>query len=243
MIVITIPISILWNVRIKLRQKLGIGAFLCLSIVMIVIALIYTSRIRTSVDSFNLVWKLFWQQVGACAAVIMVSLTAFRSIFVSNKRKVDHTKAKPGFLQRFQIWLSSKRGSEDDIQHLSPSIPANQIPPHVTLGTSFRSNQQKGLLDSRVQPPSESASSSHFENPESELQEEPIHLAVLGTQIGSNDTSAVADPESSEYQTGKEALSVSSTQGTGRERHGHWWQMGILSAFSLSRSKGPDSEV
>ena len=208
---------------------------------MIVIALIYTSRIRTSVSSFNLVWKLFWQQVGACAAVIMVSLTAFRSIFVSNKRKVDHTKAKTGVFQRFQIWLSSKRGFEDDIQHLSPSTPAKQTPPHLTLGTSFRSNQQKDLLDSRLQPPSENASSSHFQDPESGLQEEPMHLGVLGTQTGSTDTSAVTDPESCEYQTGKEALSVSSAQGTGWDRRGHWWQMGILSAFSLPRPKGLNS--
>ena len=201
---------------------------------MILIAIIYTSRIRTSVDSFNLVWKLFWQQVGACAAVIMVSLTAFRSIFVSNKRKVDHTKAKPGVFHRFQIWLSSKKQSGGDVQHLSPFPPANQAPPHLTLGTSFRSNQQKGLSDSRLQPPYESASKSHFEETESDSQEESNHLGVPGTQTRSTDTSAITDLETCEYQPG------GNSQGSGR---GHWWQRGIISGFSLSRSKGPDSEV
>ena len=201
---------------------------------MIVVALVYTSRVRTSVDSFNLVWILFWQQVGACAAVITVSLTAFRSIFISNKRKPDKTKTKPGIFQRFQIFLSPKKQSGGDVQHLSPSPPANEAPPHLTLGTSFRSNQQKGLLDSRLQPPSESASGSHFEDPESDSQEESNHLGVPGAQTRSTDTSTITDSQTCEYQPG------SSSQGSGR---GHWWQKGIISGFSLSRSKGPDSEV
>ena len=200
---------------------------------MIVIALIYISRIRTSVDSFNLVWILFWQQAGACAAVVMVSITAFRSIFISNKRKADKTKAEPGIFQRFQMWLSPKKQSGGDVQHLSPSPPANQAPPHLTLGASFQSKQQKALLDSRVQPPSKSASLSHLEHPERDSQESN-HLGSLGTQTGSTHTSAIKDSETCEYQPGE------SSQGTGR---GHWWQMGIISGFSLSRSKGPDSEV
>ena len=243
MIVISIPISILWNVRIKLRQKLGIGAFLCLSVVMIIMSLIYTSRIRTSVDSLNLVWILFWQEAGACAAVIMVSMTAFRSIFISNKRKPDKIKAEPGIFQRFQIWLPPKKRSGGDIQDLSPSPPANQAPPHLTLGTSFRSNQQKALPDSRAQPPSESASLPHLGDPESDLHEDAQHLGVLGTHIECNDTSAVTDSEHCEHQPGKEALSLNSSQGTGQERRGHWWQMGIISGFTLSGSKGLDSEV
>ena len=201
---------------------------------MIVIALIYISRIRTSVDSFNLVWILFWQQAGACAAVIMVSITAFRSIFISNKRKADKTKAEPGIFQRFQMWFSPKKQSRGDLQPLSPSPPANQAPPHLTLGTSFRSNQRKAILDSRVQPPSKSASFPHLEHPQRDSQEESSHLGRLETQTGSTHTSAIKDSETCEYQP------RASSQGTGR---GHWWQMGIISGFSLSRSKSLDSEV
>ncbi|KAM0795877.1 hypothetical protein BDR22DRAFT_893718 [Usnea florida] len=233
-LIVTIPVSILWNVRINIRHKLGIGAVLCLSIVMIVISIINTSSIHTSGDFFDLVWKLFWQQVEACSAVIVVSLTAFRSIFIAKKRELNNTKAKFGIFQRFESWFSSRKKSGGDIQHASPSPLANQAPPHLTLGTSFRSNQEKALLNSRVQPPSEIASLSHLENRESDSQEDSSHLEGLATQIGSTNTSAIKYSETCEYQP------RSSSQETGR---GHWWQKGMISGVSLSRSKGPDSEV
>ena len=206
---------------------------------MIVIAIINTSHVHLSGDSADLVWNLFWQHVEACTAVIVVSLTAFRSIFIYNKRKPNKTKAKPGISQRFQIWLSLKKRSGADVQHLSPSPPVNQAPPHLTLGSSFRSNQQKALSDTRAQPPYESASLSHIGN----LHEDAQHLGVLGTHIDCTDTSAVTDSETCEHQPGNEALSWNSSQGTGQERRGHWWQVGIISGFTLSGSKGLDSEV
>lgn len=146
-VVISIPISLLWNVRIKPRQKLGIGAFLCLSIVMIILSIIKIAFIRTSVDSFDLVWQIFWQQVQASAAVLMVSMNAFRSIFVSNKPSPGGSANRSGILHRFQSWLSSKKKREDgDAEH--PHHLTHS--PHLTLGTMFRSNQRKGLWPTQL---------------------------------------------------------------------------------------------
>ena len=61
-------------------QKIGVCIFLCLSIVMIAIAII---RITGS-DSPILVdntWISFWLYLEACTAIIMGSMTAFRSLF------------------------------------------------------------------------------------------------------------------------------------------------------------------
>ena len=208
---------------------------------MIVISIINTSSIHTSGEFFDLVWKLFWQQVEACSAVIVVSLTAFRSFFIAKNRKLDNTKAEFGIFQRFQSWLSSKKKSGSDVQHASPSPLANQSPPHLTLGTSFRSNQEKALLDSRVQPPSEIASLSHLENPESDSQEDSSHLQGLATQTGSTNTSAIKDSKTCDKDSKTcEYQPRASSQDTGR---GHWWQKDIISGFSLSRSEVPDSEV
>ena len=244
-LVITIPISLLWNVRIKTRQKLGIGAFLCLSVVMIIVAIIKASGIRTSVDSFNLVWELFWQQIEACAAVLMVSFTAFRSIFLSKKQqKLDRNNGRPGIFQRLHTWLSAKEAFRGDVKHPSPSAQVEQAPPHVTLGTSFQSVQRKGLLGSQLQPVSQSGSS-HSQDPESGgLEEgEPRDLENLVTRDRRIESSS-ADTESGarEHRPGNHTLPFSSSRSTKPPPRGHWWQMGLISNFTLSRSKGPDSE-
>ena len=195
---VTILISLLWNVRIKTRQKLGIGAFLCLSVVMIIFAIIKVSAIRTSVDSYNLVWEMFWQHVEACAAVLTVSFTAFRSLFLSNRQKHEKGNDRPGIFQRLQTWLSAKTVSRGDVKHLSPSAQVDQAPPHVTLGTCFHSLERKGLLGLHLQPVFQSASS-HSQDSESGLQEEPKDLENLVTQDRETELSAHTESGSREH--------------------------------------------
>ena len=93
-LVVSIPTIMLWQVRMKTTQKLGIGAFLCLSFCMIVIACIRFSGLgkkRSSVD----VWQYFWLQMEACIAVCMISLTAFRAVFALNSDDANAIRARP----------------------------------------------------------------------------------------------------------------------------------------------------
>ena len=68
-----------------LSQKIGIGVFLCLSVCMIMIAGIRLSRIYPGGTTINS-WQFLWLEIEACIAVFMVSLTAFRSVFVGHER-------------------------------------------------------------------------------------------------------------------------------------------------------------
>lgn len=79
-----IPVSLLWRVQIKPRQKLGLATFLCLSICMIIVAIIRVSGLHYR-GKFDNTWIFLWQQVESCVAVTMLSLTAFRSVFVAGK--------------------------------------------------------------------------------------------------------------------------------------------------------------
>lgn len=242
-LVITIPIRLLWNVRIKPRQKLGIGAFLCLSIVMVIVAIIKASGIRTSVDSFDLVWEVFWQQIEACTAVLMVSFTAFRSVFISNKSKAGRKVVRPSIFKCFQSRLSPVRPLGRDFYQLVPSNQPKDSPPHVTLGTRFQSAQRVGLLGSQVQPASSTASFSYLQQKESALQQEPKDLESLPTHGCGLGLPSVTDPSSSELQHEEQPLSPSSSQDKERNLRGHWWQIGLLSNFTLSRVTDHDSEV
>ena len=110
---------VLWLVRMRLGQKLGIGVFLTLSTVIVMIACI-------RIIGFNLLsheysWHLFWLQVEGSVAVIMVSFTAFRSFFASQGSEDRGRKARPWYsskvakLRRHKISLG-----DDDLQKLPP---------------------------------------------------------------------------------------------------------------------------
>ena len=105
-LVLVIPPWLLWKVKISLRQKIGIGSFLCLSLIMIIIAVIRISRVHA--NDFN-IWAPFLQQLEACVAVLMLSLTALRTLYVSAKRTQEQQRNKKIYSSRKHLWPSSKK--------------------------------------------------------------------------------------------------------------------------------------
>lgn len=87
-----IPFQILWQIQINLRRKLILGATLSLSIFMIIIAIIRISKIQAYQDHTDLIWIIFWQQIQASTAVIVISLSAFRSFFVARESRLRHDR-------------------------------------------------------------------------------------------------------------------------------------------------------
>jgi hypothetical protein len=81
--IILIPIRLLWAVRIKPRQKFFLGIFLSLNMFMAITASVRVSGLKFY-GTFDEVWMFLWQQIEACVAVAMISLTAFRSVFVAS---------------------------------------------------------------------------------------------------------------------------------------------------------------
>lgn len=116
----------------KLNQKFGLGIFLCLSIFMIITAIIRISAISTLAHAFGVTiealdptWRGFWQQVEACIAVLMVSFTAFRSIFIAESSRNRNKGAKAWYASRQRILnLQRKIASEEQGNNGLPSIPS-----------------------------------------------------------------------------------------------------------------------
>lgn len=83
LLVLSLPVSILWKVRISVRQKIGLAFSLCLSCVMIIVTVVRIAGMRQrGSGSVDIVWLAFWQQQECSIAVLMVSVSAFRSLFV-----------------------------------------------------------------------------------------------------------------------------------------------------------------
>lgn len=82
-VVLSLPIILLWRVRVDARQKIALGLSLCLSIITIIVAVVRMAGIRLANDRVDIVWLLFWQQQQSSIAVIIVSLSAVRAVFVA----------------------------------------------------------------------------------------------------------------------------------------------------------------
>ena len=104
-LVLIIPPWLLWKVKISLSRKIGIGSFLCLSLIMIIIVIIRISRVHAS--DFE-IWGAFWQHIEACVAVLMLSLTALRTLYVPAKKSQQQQKNKTSYSHRKHLWPSSK---------------------------------------------------------------------------------------------------------------------------------------
>lgn len=78
---ISVPAVLLWRVHISLRRKLLLAGVLCLSIFMIVISIIKITTADLPDGQVDSAWGIFWLQAEACVGVIMVSISAFRSLF------------------------------------------------------------------------------------------------------------------------------------------------------------------
>lgn len=95
----------------KLSQKLGLAAFLCLSVSMIAMAIVRVSGLYFR-GKFDSPWIVMWQQIEACVAVTMLSLTSFRVIFVGPNPGPD--KAHHWIPSTRRILAKQKKGTSAD---------------------------------------------------------------------------------------------------------------------------------
>lgn len=81
--VICIPIRLLQQAKFKIREKVNVGIVLCLSIVIIAISMVraISFAVHGTIDQ---VWDEFWIQLEASISIIVVCMTAFRTLFVTS---------------------------------------------------------------------------------------------------------------------------------------------------------------
>ncbi|MCJ1464989.1 hypothetical protein MMC07_003604 [Pseudocyphellaria aurata] len=126
-LIIVIPVQLLWNVRIKRRQKIILGATLCLSIVMVLTAIVRISAILIGKDQVDMVWANFWQIIENCLAVMVVCLSAFRSVFVGTQARAKRLRNKQWYEFEKHSQMTRKRKNWMDIEteeiRALPKIP------------------------------------------------------------------------------------------------------------------------
>lgn len=118
---------VLNKIQMELSRKIGLGAFLCLSVAMALIALVRIGgyRIKGQTDA---TWQVLWIHIEACITIIMGSATAFRTLFVGENSR-NPLEKKPSY----SIWLrllrknkptDEKSDWEDANGRHLPTVPA-----------------------------------------------------------------------------------------------------------------------
>ncbi|KAH8650378.1 hypothetical protein BGZ60DRAFT_437137 [Tricladium varicosporioides] len=117
MMIVAIPIYILRRVRIRLTQKFGIAAFVTLSVVMIILAVIRPplSRYHGSGDTATLYILLY---VESCIAITMAAVAAYRAVFVEYNRHQEQARQE----------------ALDHQQRMRPNHPNKQAPSETARG-------------------------------------------------------------------------------------------------------------
>lgn len=84
-VVITIPLALLWRVRIPLQRKLMLGGILSLSVFTMIVSIVRIAGADLPNGLVDSAWVNFWLQIEAAVAVSIVSISAYRSLFVMAK--------------------------------------------------------------------------------------------------------------------------------------------------------------
>ena len=108
-----------------------LGAFLCLSICMIVFAIIRVAGVIIQHKLIDVQWEVFWGAVEADVAVIVVSITAFRSLLgMKNSQNRDQKQQRAWYTYRQKQSFWRKKSTEEegpDTMKQLPKIPRATI--------------------------------------------------------------------------------------------------------------------
>ena len=122
--VLAIPLRLLWRVRIDHWQKLNVGVCLCLGIVDILIAMMRFAGLRLlGIVSIDYTWEAFWFYLEPYVAVIVISVTAFRSAIVSNIKRSREREVRPNWRSCDMHWTRNQKLSDRGDYNALPSVP------------------------------------------------------------------------------------------------------------------------
>lgn len=121
-VVISIPVILLWNVNMTLRLKLTLWGILCLSIFTAVTAIIKIAGGNINHGQVDSAWAIFWFQAEAAIAVVVVSVSAYRVLFVAHQVSKRQSPAQRAYT--FQSIWSTNAGCHKEW----PGAPATLSP-------------------------------------------------------------------------------------------------------------------
>lgn len=186
-LVVSFPVALLWRVRVNVRQKIGLGVSLCLSLVMAIVSIVRISCIKFNGGAVDIVWLVFWQQQECSIAVIMVSVSAFRSLFVANTATIVSPKQdklssywRKRLLQKRNRFEQDSGSNGDELSQI-PSATLTGMRTMIGGARMSRWWPHEDEPEDRLLPPPKSwvqATQHHLERREIYTEQLPTEMAL-----------------------------------------------------------------
>jgi len=116
---------------------------------MVLTAIIRISQVHTKTYD---IWATFWQQLEGCVAILMVSLTAFRALFVSSAHRSRQREQRPPRSYR-KSWYRYKSSRERERRAMERVEVEVTVPSATLTGmrTFIRGSPRTSIAPSHVQ--------------------------------------------------------------------------------------------
>ncbi|PYI23593.1 hypothetical protein BO86DRAFT_440362 [Aspergillus japonicus CBS 114.51] len=119
--IISLPITLLWNVRIPVRRKAILMAILSVAVVIIIVAVVRVAVVARRNQNSDISWLWMWSFIEATVANIVACMASFRQLFMKQDQhsrgasypaypQSTPTGKRPGF---HRVRTPSSRGSSD----------------------------------------------------------------------------------------------------------------------------------
>lgn len=150
-LVVSLPIIVLRKSLLNRSTKFGLAIFLCLSIFMAAVAIVRISGFYYKGLEDD-IWEFFWQQTEGAVAVMMASITAFRTLFVKQKgddraempEEVPNSHRFRRFLARFKALAQEQPEEKPTSKSSTLKLPKVPSPVLTGLRTFIRKNNRNG---------------------------------------------------------------------------------------------------
>lgn len=113
-----IPVWLCWQIRISLRQKLGLYSVLCLGIIIIIFSV--TRILVTNTDGLHPEpsWLATWSAVEASVAVIVACLSSFKAILTRRSRQTTSSNSNRQYYQKQSQGADARSERDRDPYHV-----------------------------------------------------------------------------------------------------------------------------
>ncbi|KAI4225319.1 MAG: hypothetical protein L6R36_003984 [Xanthoria steineri] len=121
-LIISIPVRMLWNVRLPLRQKLLLMTIFSLTVIVMVVSIIRVaivgSSTRSSTQQPDISWVYFWSNIEMSTAIVIACIGSFRQIKLVQQiiplaslpkleykiatEEISEKQQRPGFISRLE---------------------------------------------------------------------------------------------------------------------------------------------